>query len=149
MLTLDTHTFIAAAPKALRAESAGLTPAQFHDRYCELTGPIRVGDWSPAGNRSAEFTATLEFADHLRTVIATGSPVAAMTSALYDEGYPVEILQFHQRRTDEGTATFVQCECNGRRGWGAALADGAAESTVRAMIAGVNLLRLPGPSADR
>jgi len=149
MLTLDTHTFIAAAPKALRAESAGLTPAQFHDRYCELTGPIRVGDWSPAGNRNAEFTATLEFTDHLRTVIATGSPVAAMTSALYEEGYPVEILQFHQRRTDEGTATFVQCECNGRRGWGAALADDGAESTVRAMIAGVNLLRLPGPSADR
>lgn len=148
-LTLDTHTFIAAAPKALRAESAGLTPAQFHDRYCERTGPIRVGDWSPAGNRSAEFTATLEFADHLRTVIATGSPVAAMTSALYDEGYPVEILQFHQRRTNAGTATFVQCECNGRRGWGAALADDSAESTVRAMIAGVNLLRLPEPSADR
>lgn len=140
MLTLDTKTFIAAAPKALRAECADLTPAQFHDRYCELTGPIRVGDWSPAGKRSAEFTATLEFADHLRTVIATGSPVAAMTSALYDEGYPVEILQFHQRRTEAGTATFVQCECDGRRGWGAALADDSAESTVRAMIAGVNQL---------
>ncbi|WP_433755967.1 2-keto-3-deoxygluconate kinase [Nocardia sp. CA-135398] len=140
ILTLDPNMFIAAAPKALRAECADLTPAQFHHRYCEHTGPIRVGDWSPAGKRSAEFTATLEFADHLRTVIATGSPVAAMTSALYDEGYPVEILQFHQRRTAAGTATFVQCECNGRRGWGAAMADDGAESTVRAMIAGVNKL---------
>lgn len=140
MLTLDTHGFLAAAPKGLRAESAGLTPAEFHDRYCENPGPIKLGDWSPAGNRTAEFTATLEFADHLRTVVASGSPVAALTSALYDEGYPVEILQFHQRRTDEGTATFVQCECNGRRGWGAALAGDGAESTVRAMIAGVNHL---------
>ncbi|MFI9510973.1 2-keto-3-deoxygluconate kinase [Nocardia sp. NPDC052566] len=152
ILTLDTHAFLAAAPKGLRAESAGMTPAQFHDRYCEHTGPIRLSDWSlatacrsletthPAGNRNAEFTATLEFADHLRTVVASGSPVAAMTSALYDAGYPIEILQFHQRRTDDGTATFVQCECNGRRGWGAALAGDGAESTVRAMIAGVNLL---------
>ncbi|GAA5075629.1 2-keto-3-deoxygluconate kinase [Nocardia iowensis] len=140
ILTLDTHTFHAAAPKGLRAESAGLTPAQFHQRYCEHTGPIRLGDWSPAGSRTADFAVTLEFADHLRTVVASGSLVAAMTSALYEEGYHVEILQFHQRKTGEGTATFVQCECNGRRGWGAALADDGAESTVRAMIAGVNLL---------
>jgi hypothetical protein len=140
ILTLDTDLFYAAAPKALRAEAAGLTSAEFHSRYSAHGGPIRLGEWSPAGARTAEFTATLEFAGHLRTVIATGSPVAAMTSALYEEGYPVEILQFHQRRTAEGTATFVQCECNGRRGWGAAIADDGAESTVRAMIAGVNLL---------
>ncbi|MBF6299933.1 2-keto-3-deoxygluconate kinase [Nocardia amamiensis] len=140
ILSLDTDMFHAAAPKGLRAESAGLTPAEFHRRYCEHNGPVRLGDWSPAGSRTAEFTATLEFAGHLRTVVAAGSPVAAMTSALYDEGYPVEILQFHQRRTASGTATFVQCECDGRRGWGAAIADDGAESTVRAMIAGVNLL---------
>ncbi|MGQ4599928.1 2-keto-3-deoxygluconate kinase [Nocardia sp. R6R-6] len=140
ILFLDTDAFHAAAPQGLRAESAGLTSAQFHRHYCEHSGPIRLGDWSPAGSRTAEFTATVEFAGHLRTVVAAGSPVAAMTSALYDEGFPVEILQFHQRRTASGTATFVQCECNGRRGWGAALADDSAESTVRAMIAGVNLL---------
>ncbi|MEV6322135.1 2-keto-3-deoxygluconate kinase [Nocardia sp. NPDC051787] len=140
ILSLDTDMFHAAAPKSLRAESGGLTSAEFHRRYCEHNGPIRLGDWSPAGSRTAEFTATLEFAGHLRTVVAAGSPVAALTSALYDEGYPVEILQFHQRRTASGTATFVQCECDGRRGWGAAIADDGAESTVRAMIAGVNLL---------
>ncbi|MEU7633328.1 alpha-isopropylmalate synthase regulatory domain-containing protein [Nocardia sp. NPDC049220] len=128
------------APKGLRAESADLTAAEFRSRYCEHSGPIRLDDWSPAGSRTAEFTATVEFADHIRTVIAEGSPVAAMTSALYEEGYPVEILQFHQRRTPDGTVTFVQCECDGRRGWGAGLADDGAESTVRAMIAGVNLL---------
>ncbi|WP_327114749.1 2-keto-3-deoxygluconate kinase [Nocardia sp. NBC_01730] len=140
ILTLDTDTFHTAAPKGLRAECTGLTSAEFHSRYCDHGGPIRLGDWSPAGSRTAEFTATLEFGGYPKTVIATGSPVAAMTSALYEEGYPVEILQFHQRRTAEGTATFVQCECDGRRGWGAALADDGAESTVRAMIAGVNLL---------
>ncbi|WP_406273563.1 2-keto-3-deoxygluconate kinase [Nocardia sp. NBC_00881] len=140
ILTLDIDSFHTSAPKGLRAESPDLTSAEFHSRYCDHNGPIRLGDWSPAGSRTAEFTATLEFAGHLKTVVATGSPVAAMTSALYEEGYPVEILQFHQRRTAEGTATFVQCECDGRRGWGAALADDGAESTVRAMIAGVNLL---------
>ncbi|MTJ62505.1 2-keto-3-deoxygluconate kinase [Nocardia seriolae] len=137
-ITIDTPMFLAAAPASLRAECIGLSPAEFHDRYCEPNGPVKLSDWTPSGHRAG--TATLEIADHLRTVTAAGSPVAALTSALYDEGYPVEILQFHQRRTEDGTATFVQCEFNGRRGWGAALADDPAESTIRAMIAGINHL---------
>ncbi|NKY87507.1 alpha-isopropylmalate synthase regulatory domain-containing protein [Nocardia veterana] len=140
-ITIDTHAFIAAAPKGLRAESADLTPAEFYERYCGHNGPIKLSDWSPVGREAtATYTATLEMAGHLRTVVSAGSPVAALTSALYDEGYPLEILQFHQRRTDAGTATFVQCECNGRRGWGAAIAGDGPESTVRAMIAGINKL---------
>ncbi|MGW6423689.1 2-keto-3-deoxygluconate kinase [Nocardia sp. NPDC055053] len=136
LLTLDRALFDA-APKGLRAETIDLTPTQFLDRYARIDGPIALGEFTCSGT---DFTATLEFADHLRTVIAAGSPVAAMTSALYDEGYPLEILQFHQRRTAAGTATFVQCEFNGRRGWAAAMAGDGAESTVRAMIACVNLL---------
>lgn len=139
-LTIDTTAFITVAPRALRAESVGLTPAEFYDRYCDLAGPVRLGEWIPAGHRHAcaTYTATLEFRDHLRTVVSADSPVAALTSALYDEGYPVEILQFHQRQTALGIATFVQCEFNGRRGWGAALADDGAESIVRAMLSGIN-----------
>ncbi|MFC4373114.1 2-keto-3-deoxygluconate kinase [Nocardia halotolerans] len=136
MLTLD-HAMLAAAPKALRAELRDLDPAEFADRYIRIDGPIALGEFTCSG---MDFTATLEFSEHLRTVIAAGNPVAAMTSALYDEGYPLEILRFHQRRTDAGTATFVQCEFNGRRGWAAAIAAHGAESTVRAMIAGLNLL---------
>ncbi len=139
MLTLDTQTFIAAAPKGLRAEAAGMSPAEFYDHYCGHAGPIRLSEFA-AGHRNAECTATLEFADHLRTVATTGSPVAALTSALYEEGYPVEILQFHQRRTAGGTATFVRCELDGKRGWGAAFADDGAESIVRAMLSGINRL---------
>ncbi|MET8654936.1 MULTISPECIES: alpha-isopropylmalate synthase regulatory domain-containing protein [Nocardia] len=139
ILTLDTTTFIAAAPKGLRAETTELTSAEFFDRYCVQSGPVRLSDWAGAGHGS-ECTATLEFDDHLRSVATTGSPVAALTSALYDEGYPVEILQFHQRRTADGTATFVRCEFDGKRGWGAALADDSGESTVRAMISSINRL---------
>ncbi|MGV9411433.1 2-keto-3-deoxygluconate kinase [Nocardia sp. NPDC003693] len=137
-ITFDTPTFHAAAPASLRAESTGLTLDELNDRYCRDAGAIKLGEWTY--RRAADFSATLEFEGRLRTVHSTGSPVAALTSALYDEGYPVEILQFHQRRTGRGTATFVQCEFNGRRGWGAALADESAESTVRAMIAGINSL---------
>lgn len=137
-LAFDTHAFITAAPRALRAESAGLTPAEFYDRYCDHAGPVTLGEWTPAGSRASAYTATLEFGGRLRTVVSAGSPVAALTSALYDEGYPVEILQFHQRQTAAGIATFVQCEFNGRRGWGAALAGDGAESTVRAMLSSVN-----------
>ncbi|UGT54674.1 2-keto-3-deoxygluconate kinase [Nocardia asteroides] len=136
LLTLDRALFDA-APRGLRAETDNLTPAEFLDRYTRIEGPITLGEFTCSGT---DFTATLEFADHLRTVISAGNPVAAMTSALYDEGYPLEILQFHQRRTAAGTATFVQCEVNGRRGWAAAMAADGAGSTVRAMIACVNLL---------
>ncbi|WP_019928095.1 alpha-isopropylmalate synthase regulatory domain-containing protein [Nocardia sp. BMG111209] len=141
-ITIDAHAFIAAAPKGLRTESAGLTPAEFYDRYCGHTGPVRLGEWAPTGQQElpAGYTATLEFGGRLRTVVSAGSPVAALTSALYEEGYPVEILQFHQRQTGDGTATFVQCECNGHRSWGAAVADDSAESSVRAMIAGLSSL---------
>ncbi|WP_228805720.1 alpha-isopropylmalate synthase regulatory domain-containing protein [Nocardia higoensis] len=138
--TIDPQALASAAPRGLRAESAGMTPAEFHDRYCRETGPIRLSDWAATGDRAAAYTATLEFADRLRTVATTGSPVAALTSALYEEGYPVEILQFHQRRTGEGTATFIRCEFNGKRGWGAAMADDSAESSVRAILSGVNRL---------
>ncbi|MFB7879135.1 MULTISPECIES: 2-keto-3-deoxygluconate kinase [unclassified Nocardia] len=136
LLTLD-HALFDAAPRGLRAELTDLTPAEFLDRYTRFEGPITLGEWTCSGT---DFTATLEFADHLRTVLATGSPVAAMTSALYDEGYPLEILQFHQRPTAEGIATFVRCDLDGRRGWAAAMAAGGAESTVRAMIACVGKL---------
>ncbi|MBF6176955.1 2-isopropylmalate synthase [Nocardia otitidiscaviarum] len=141
-ITIDTHTFIAAAPASLRAECRDLTPAEFYHRYCEHEGPVKLSEWTPIGHHGpgGRYTATLEIANHLRTVVAAGSPVATLTSALYDEGYPVEILAFHQRRTDDGIATFVQCEFNNRRGWGAALADDGAESAIRAMIAGINHL---------
>ncbi|ONM46892.1 alpha-isopropylmalate synthase regulatory domain-containing protein [Nocardia donostiensis] len=138
MLTFTTDELTAAAPRHLKAESAGLTPDQFRERYCDRTGPIRLAGWSSTGSRNGAFTATVGFNGYERTVVAAGSPVAAMTSALYEAGYPVEILQFHQRRTGAGTATFIRCEFNGRRGWGAALAADGAESSVRAMIAGLN-----------
>ena len=139
--TIDTHDIMTAAPKSLRTECADLSAAEFLDRYCGRTGPVKLGEWNRAGHRNgALFSATLQFTDHLRTVVSAGSPVAALTSALYDEGYPIEILQFHQRRTGSGTASFVQCEFNGRCGWGAALADDGAESAARAMIAGINKL---------
>ncbi|GGK68020.1 2-keto-3-deoxygluconate kinase [Nocardia camponoti] len=133
MLTAD-HALFAAAPKGARAD---LTSTEFLDRYAHRGGPIALGEWTSSG---ADFTATLELPNHLRTVLSAGSPVAAMTSALYDEGYPLELLQFHQRPTDAGIATFVECEFNGRRDWAAAIAPTSAESTIRAMIAGVNLL---------
>lgn len=141
-LTID-NALIAAAPQGMRAESGDLTPEQFYDRYCGRSGPLKLSEWSQAGKPAAPartYTATLDMSGHSRTVVSAGSPVAALTSALYDEGYPLEILQFHQRRTGAGTATFVQCECNGRRGWGAALAGDGPESTMRAMIAGINHL---------
>lgn len=139
-LTLDNNALTTAAPRSLRTECAELSVAQFNERFGECAGPIRLAGWSSTGARGGAFTATLEFPGWSRSVVAAGSPIAAMTSALYEAGYPVEILRFHQRRTAAGTATFVQCEFDGRRGWGVALAADGAQSSVRAMIASVNRL---------
>lgn len=130
----------AAAPKALRGESDGCSTPEFQRRYGERPGPLQLTGFSSTGHSDGAFTITVQSPTAERTVLAAGSPVAALTSALYELGYPVEILHFHQRRTPSGTATFVQCEYDGRRAWGAALAGDGAESSVRAMLTSVNAL---------
>ncbi len=135
--------FVIAAPRELRAESSQLSGVEFVDRYCRANGPVRLGGWSVAKRQlgSAEYSTTLAFGEQVRTVRATATgPIAAMTSALYDAGIAVEVLSFHQRRTEDGTATFVRCEYDGRRGWAAALAGDDTESALQAMVAGVNSL---------
>lgn len=131
-------------PRALRTEAAGMSWRTFLATYSPSGGPIRFGRWSARalGAGRSEFRATLALGDTIHQARATAAgPISAVTSMLYDAGLQVEILSFHQQRIGDGrTATFLLCECDGRRHWAVGLADTAAESSIEAMTAGTNIL---------
>jgi hypothetical protein len=59
---------------------------------------------------------------------------------LFDAGFQLEILSFHQQRTSEGTATFILAEHDGERRWAMAIAEDCNASAREAIIAAANLL---------
>lgn len=131
-------------PRELRTEAAGMSWQTFLKTYSPSNGPIRFGRWSTLslGAGRSEFKATLGLGDaiHQATAIA-GGPVSALTSMLHDAGFQLEILAFHQQGLADGrAATFLLCEHDGRRHWAFGIGDDATDSSVRAMIAGANLL---------
>jgi hypothetical protein len=132
-----------ALPAGLRPEAGGLDWQQFLDTYCPTAGPARLGTWSAhrcgAGMWRYEATLTLGERTAAYAVTATG-PVAALTWMLHESGRGVEILDFHQYRANEGMATFVRCERDGRRHWAAAVAADGTESALRAVVAAANIL---------
>ena len=130
-------------PAALRSIASGLTWQEFNDRFGSTAGPLRLGSWTDNGRTAGttDYVATLAVADRIDTARATApGPIGALTSMLYDAGYGLEILAFHQRETVDGTATFVHCEQGGRRQWSVALGPDAADSARRAIVAAANML---------
>ncbi|MFD4294590.1 alpha-isopropylmalate synthase regulatory domain-containing protein [Rhodococcus sp. NPDC058532] len=131
-------------PREMRADCSGMGWRTFLATYSPSNGPIRFGRWSvaPLGAGRCEFKATLGIGDaiHQATAEASG-PVSALTAMLYDAGFQLEILSFHQLRiADDRTATFLLCEHDGRRHWAVGFGHDATASSVEAMIAGANLL---------
>ncbi|MGW4477874.1 alpha-isopropylmalate synthase regulatory domain-containing protein [Rhodococcus triatomae] len=150
-----THAFATAAdpfaarfgmplPAGMRAECAGMSWRTFLSTYSPSGGPIRFGRWSstPLGAGNSEFRATLGIGDVITQATATGcGPVSALTSMLYEAGFQMEILSFHQLRiTADRTATVLLCEHDGQRHWAIGFGSDATESSIEAMIAGANLL---------
>ncbi|MBJ8337923.1 2-isopropylmalate synthase [Antrihabitans sp. YC3-6] len=138
-----TDRFSTPLPRALRAESAGLTWNDFLERYSPIAGRLRLAGWTvdPRSTGLRDYEATLDIDGRSRcTRVSAPGPIAALSSILYDAGCGVEVLSFHQQSVAEGTATFVYCEHNGRRHWAMAIAADGVESALRAIIAGVNIL---------
>jgi hypothetical protein len=131
-------------PREMRADCAGMNWRTFLATYSPSNGPIRYGRGSttPLGAGCSEYRATLAVGDTITQATATASgPVSALTSMLYDAGFQIEILSFHQMRIDaHTTATFVLCEHEGRRHWAMGMGVDATASSIEAMIAGANLL---------
>nr|WP_256895503.1 alpha-isopropylmalate synthase regulatory domain-containing protein [Rhodococcus sp. 1163] len=65
---------------------------------------------------------------------------------LYDAGFHIEILNFHQQTVSENgihaakIATFVLCEFDGRRAWSMAMDGDGTSSSIRAVIGAANML---------
>ncbi|MFF0815145.1 alpha-isopropylmalate synthase regulatory domain-containing protein [Rhodococcus sp. NPDC003318] len=140
-------------PREMRSDCAGMSWRTFLATYSPGGGPIRFGSWSvtPLGAGRSEFRARLGIGDTITQATATASgPVSALTAILYEGGFQLEILSFHQMRiAGDRTATFVLCEHDGRRHWAMGLGDDATASSIEAMIAGANLLHGDGPGLRR
>ncbi|NKS82357.1 2-isopropylmalate synthase [Rhodococcus hoagii] len=135
--------FGAHLPRDLRAQAQGLSWTEFAQRFSPTGGPVRLGSWTSEhlGAGRHTFTATLGLGDRISSASATATgPIAALTSMLFDAGFQLEILSFHQQRTSEGTATFILAEHDGERRWAMAIAEDCNASAREAIIAAANLL---------
>src|SRR5580693_4513013 len=140
-------------PRGIREDADTMSWSTFTATYAPSAGPLRLGHWEctdaerPAtrlGPRT--FRATLVFGDHIETATATATgPVAALTAMLYDHGIAVEMLRFHQLRSDDTTATFIQGSDGCRAEWAMGCSEDPTESALSAVIACAN--RLYGESA--
>jgi hypothetical protein len=130
-------------PLPLRADAAGLTWERFTAIHAPQNGPVRLGGWSVtalgAGRSSYEATLAVDSSIHTATAVANG-PVAGMTALLHDLGIHLEILSFDQRDFGGTHATFLLCRQGERQTWAMGTGEIAAESTLRAIIAGANRL---------
>jgi hypothetical protein len=135
--------FHGSIPSELRSSASAMSRHEFLDNYCPADGPIRLAAWSEQRGSygTRQFEGTIGLAGQLRCfhVDAVG-PIAALSCALHEAGFGIEILSFHQQRTVDGTATFVNCEHDGRRHWAMALSDDDTDSALQALIAAANLL---------
>ena len=132
-------------PRGIREDADTMSWSTFAATYAPTAGPLRLGNWEctdtarPAtrlGPQARTFQATLGFGDRIETAtaIATG-PVAALTAMLYDHGIAVEMLRFHQLRSEETTATFIQGSDGCRAEWAMGCAENPTQSALAAVIA--------------
>lgn len=137
-------------PGGLREDAETMSWSSFTATYAPSTGPVRLGQWECAdaerpatrlGPQARTFRATLGFGDSIETVTATATgPVAALTEMLYKHGIAVEMLRFHQLRSDDNVATFIRGSDGTRAEWAMGWSDDATQSALRAVIACANRL---------
>jgi hypothetical protein len=137
-------------PRGLREHAHAMSWSTFTATYAPSAGPLRLGHWectdnerraTRSGPQAQTFRATLAFGDRIETATASASgPVAALTAMLYDHGFAVEMLRFHQLRSDDTTATFVQGTDGCRAEWAMGCSVDPTESALSAVIACVNRL---------
>jgi hypothetical protein len=79
--------------------------------------------------------------DHISTSTAGASgPIAALTAMLHERGVTVEIVKFHQVRSDGTTATFIRGTNGIRAEWAMGWSEDPTQSALRAVIACANRL---------
>jgi hypothetical protein len=137
-------------PRGIREDADTMSWSTFTATYAPSAGPVRLGHWEctdterPAtrlGPQARTFRATLGFGDRSETATATATgPVAALTAMLYDHGIAVEMLRFHQLRSEDTTATFIKGSDGCRAEWAMGWSEDATQSALHAVIACANRL---------
>ncbi|HXY67573.1 MAG TPA: homocitrate synthase [Mycobacterium sp.] len=137
-------------PRGIREDADTMSWSTFTATYAPSAGPVRLGHWEctdterPAtrlGQQARTFRATLGFGDRSETATATATgPVAALTAMLYDHGIAVEMLRFHQLRSEDTTATFIQGSDGCRAEWAMGWSEDPTQSALGAVIACANRL---------
>jgi hypothetical protein len=133
-------------PRGIREDADTMSWSTFTATYAPSAGRLRLGNWectdaTRPGPQPQTFRATLGFGDRIETATATATgPVAALTAMLYDHGIAVEMLRFHQLRSADTTATFIQGSDGCRAEWAMGCAEDPTQSALSAVIACANLL---------
>jgi hypothetical protein len=137
-------------PRGLREHADTMSWSTFTATYAPSAGPLRLVHWectdnkrhaTRSGPQPQAFRATLGFGDRIEAATASASgPVAALTAMLYDHGLAVEMLRFHQLRSHDTTATFIQGTNGCRAEWAMGCSADPTESALSAVIACANRL---------
>jgi hypothetical protein len=132
-------------PRGLREDADAMSWSTFTATYAPNAGPLRLGQWHCAddGRRLGPrtFQATLALGDRIETATATANgPVAALTAMLHEHGVAVEMLKFHQLRSDDTTATFIRGSDGNRAEWAMGYSQDPTQSALSAVIACANRL---------
>jgi hypothetical protein len=145
----DRH-FGAPLPRGLREEADAMSWESFVAAYGHTAGPLRLGHWActdterPAarlGPQARNFRAMIAVGDHISTSTAAASgPIAALTTMLHDRRITVEMLKFHQMRSDDVTVTFIKGSNGIRAKWAMGWSQDPTQSALRAVIACANRL---------
>jgi hypothetical protein len=137
-------------PRGIREDADTMPWSTFNATYAASAGLLRLGHWECAdterpatrlGPQAQTFRATLGFGDRIETATATATgPVAALTAMLYDHGIAVEMLRFHQLRSEDTTATFIHGSNGCRAEWAMGWSEDPTQSALYAVIACANRL---------
>lgn len=133
-------------PRGLRELAADMPWDGFLATYGHSAGPVTLSAWECAGETRLgphvrTFTATLAVGERTCTSTAVASgPIAALTAMLYDHGFGLEVLNFHQLQMGRDTVTFIRGTAGTCDEWAMAWAEDSTLSALRAVVACVNRL---------
>jgi hypothetical protein len=123
---------------------------RFVATYGHTNGPLRLGQWActdtdrPAGRlgpQARNYRAMIAVGDHISASTAAASgPIAALTTMLHERGISMEMLRFHQMRSGDVTATFIQGSNGIRAAWAMGWSQDPTQSALRAVITCANRL---------
>jgi hypothetical protein len=137
-------------PRGLREDAENMPWDVFTATYSPSSGPLRLGNFECVdGHRSATslgpqartYQAAFAIGDRLETatVAATG-PVAALTAMLFDRGIAIDMVRFHQLKSEGYTATFIQGTDGLHTQWAMGWSEDKDVSAIQAIVACANRL---------